>query len=95
MVIADFNVKRITIFKAKTYPPLIVDRNRMLAFPITFQCMQSISRRRSQVLKFRSEVHILELSSRSLRNVCWKSLGLASLVEVFGTPISKGLDHAA
>jgi hypothetical protein len=46
MVVTDLNVVRITILEAKTYPPLIIDRNRVLAFPITLQRVESISWRR-------------------------------------------------
>ena len=34
VVIADLNVVRIAVNESKTYPPLIIDRDRVLTLPI-------------------------------------------------------------
>jgi hypothetical protein len=77
VVITDLNVICITVFKAKTYPPLIVDRNRILAFPVTFQRMEAIAWRRAQVFKCGSEVHVLKFSRRPFRDICREVLCLS------------------
>ena len=42
MIINDFNVKYIAIFKAKTYAPLVINANTPLTGTITRQCFQSV-----------------------------------------------------
>jgi len=93
MVVTDLNVICIAILEAKTYAPLIIDRNRMLAFTIARQFMQSISRRRSKIFQDGGKIDILQLSRRALRNICCKATGLTGFIQVPGTLVSKRLDH--
>jgi hypothetical protein len=69
MVIADFNVVRVTIHKPETDPPLIVDGNRMLALSITFKRVQTIARGRPQIAQIGRQVDVLKLTRRSPGNV--------------------------
>jgi hypothetical protein len=46
VVITDLNVICVTILESKTYPPLIVDGNRVLTFPVTLQRVEAIPGRR-------------------------------------------------
>lgn len=40
MIIHNFHIERISTFKAKTHPPLIVDADTVLADPVAFQRFQ-------------------------------------------------------
>jgi hypothetical protein len=93
MVVADFNVIRVAIFKPETDPPLIVNGDRMLPFPIAFQPMQPIARWISQVIQRCSEIHVLKFARCPLCNVWREPLRLTRFVKLFRAPVSEGLDH--
>jgi hypothetical protein len=69
MVIADFNVICVTIFKPEPDPPLIVDGNRILSLSIPFKRMQPIAWRISQIIEPCCEIHVPKLASRALCNI--------------------------
>jgi hypothetical protein len=94
MVVADFNVIRVAIFKTKTDSPLIINGDRMLPFSITFQRVQPIARWTSQVIQRCSEIHILKLTSCPLCNVWREPLGLPRFEKLFREPVSEGPNHA-
>ena len=94
MVVTDLNVICIAILEAKTYAPLIIDRNRMLAFTIAGQFMQSISRRRSKIFQGGGKIDIFQLSRRTLRNICCKAGGFAGFIQVLSALVGKCLDHS-
>ena len=95
MVIAELDVVRLTLNKAETDPPLIVDGDRVLAFSVPFQCMESIAGRHSKVVKARGDVHGLELPQRAPRKVRRDTTRPAGDEERLGTAVGKGLDHGS
>jgi len=66
----------------------------MLPFSITFQRVQPIARRTSQVIQRCSEIHILKLTSCPLCNVWREPLRLTRFVKLFRATISEGFDHS-
>jgi hypothetical protein len=44
VVIGDFDLVGVAIFPIKTYSPLIIDSDAVLAFPIAMQPFQAIAR---------------------------------------------------
>lgn len=46
MIICDFNIIHIAIAPFETYPPLVVDSYAVLAFPVAFQNLKLIARRK-------------------------------------------------
>ena len=94
MIICHHNVVRIAIFKPKANSPLIVDGNRILASPVSFQFMEPIARRDLQVSQVRSEIKIFQLSQRPLPDSRREPLRPATLVQLLRTLVGKGLDHA-
>jgi hypothetical protein len=70
VIITNLDVISIAVFKPKTDPPLIIDRNRMLTLPVALQRVEPISWRRSQVLERACQIYIFELSGCSLRYTC-------------------------
>jgi hypothetical protein len=93
VVIAKLNVVCIPIHEAKTNPPLIVYRNRILALSISRKRMEPVTGRHSEVIEARSEINILELSSGSLCHVSWHAFPFARGVEFLSTPVCERLDH--
>jgi hypothetical protein len=50
VVVHDFNIKSISIQPAKADPPLVIDANAVLTFPVSMQDFQAVSGRRTQKL---------------------------------------------
>jgi hypothetical protein len=80
MVVAELDVVRVPIRESKADAPLIVHRDRILASSIPGQRMEPITGWNTQVVEAHGKIDILELSSRSLRNVGWHPPGLARAV---------------
>ena len=93
VVVADFNVIRITIFKSETDSPLIIDCDRILALSLTLQRVKSVTWWTPEVVQPRGEIDVLEFTRSSLRDIRRKPLGLARLVERLRPTISKRLYH--
>lgn len=93
MVVAELDVVRVPIRESKADAPLIVHRDRILASSIPGQRMEPITGWNTQVVNARSKIDILELSSRSLRNVWWDPPRFAKGVQLLGTTISERLYH--
>jgi hypothetical protein len=61
MVIADLNLKRVTIFKSETNAPLIINSYGVLPFTIIRELMQFVSRWNLKVIETSSQIHIFQL----------------------------------
>ena len=64
MVVNDRNAFRAILAPAKTYSPLAVDANAVLAFPIAFQRFKPIRRWRQQVPQLRRIIQHLQFTCR-------------------------------
>jgi hypothetical protein len=76
----------------KTDSPLIVNANRVLAFPIASQRFQLISRRRGQDAKFCGCVHLQQLAQRDPLE-CTEAFGMLIMKECFGFLAAEALNH--
>jgi hypothetical protein len=65
MVVYDFNVVRFGAAPAETDAPLIIDPDTVLPGAITFQFLQSIPRRHSQVIKAIGRVEQKQLAQHN------------------------------
>jgi hypothetical protein len=61
VVIDYLNVKSVTLTPPKTYPPLPVDPNAVLALAIAFQRLELIRARNRKVFQVSSRVELLQL----------------------------------
>lgn len=95
MVVADFDVKRVAVFESKADSPLIVDRYRVLPLSIASQRVESVSRRRTQIVEPLGQIDVFEFPCCASSNVLWKPACFAGLVQVLGTPIGKGLNQSS
>ena len=64
VVIDDLHVARIGIDPSETDPPLIIDPNAMLTFPVTGKSFQTISRNGSQISERRCGMELVQFSLR-------------------------------
>jgi hypothetical protein len=69
MIISDFYFVYIAISEAKTDSPLIVDGNGELAFPVSFQGVEAIARRRLQVVQAGGQVDVFQTSDCPSQNI--------------------------
>jgi hypothetical protein len=64
MVIGYFHVKSVTLPPSKTNPPLIVDPNTVLSFPVSFESLQTVAWKSCEVLQRQSARQKQKFSSR-------------------------------
>lgn len=95
MVVADFDVVRITVYEPKTNAPLIVHGNGVLAFAVIFQCMKVIAWWHFQVAQRRRQVDVLEFTGSSPGHVGREPGRLARQVQLSGAFVGECLDHRA
>ena len=95
MVVAELDVVRIPVNEAKTNSPLVVYRNRILALSISCKRVKPITRGNPEILKARREIHIFQLSSRSLCDVSWNTPPFSRRVQLLSAVISERLYHQA
>jgi hypothetical protein len=71
VVIAQFNVERVTICEAKAHSPLVVDGHGVLPRPIARQRMKAVTRRNPEIVEPNREIHVLQFPHRALQDV-WR-----------------------
>ena len=93
VVIREFNIVGIPIFKSKTYAPLVIDGNGILPFPFPFQFMKSIARGHLQILQPSRVIDIFQPPYCPPTIIWWKSFRFPCLVQFQCVPVGKSLDH--
>src|SRR5688572_10706009 len=94
VIIDDFNTLGIPVFSPfKTNPPLLVDANAVLPFSVALQQLQSIGRRRFQIIQAPCSMQVLELAPRRLLNVMRQRMRPYSPENLLGFPASKARNH--
>jgi len=78
MIVYDFHVFRASTRPTKAYSPLIVDSDRVLAFPIRFQRFKPVRWRNSQSVEREGCIQHTELAARDRKYVGWEALGTLS-----------------
>lgn len=62
VIIRNFDIVSITFNEPEADPPLIVDRDRVLSFPVSPELVESIAQRNPKVIQTRRQVDVLQLS---------------------------------
>ncbi len=93
MIVAELNIVRIAILESKAETPLIVDGDRMLANPVTFQQVQPIAWGHQQVWEAKCRVDCFQLPQCAPGHVGRDTLRLPGTEELFGRAVGEGLDH--
>lgn len=94
MVVAELDVMRVAVGEPEADPPLIIDRNGMLARTISLQRVQPVPWWYTQIRELRGDVHGFKLPKDSPSDVRRQSLGLSGAEEFLGLAIGEGLDHS-
>ena len=64
MVVDDLDVPGFAITPYETDPPLVVDANAVLLFPITSQALQAVARREPQIVQAGGRIEHSQFSER-------------------------------
>jgi hypothetical protein len=94
VVVADLDVVGVAVLEAKADPPLVVDRNGMLAGSISGEGVEPIAPRYPQILETDRQIEILELSDGAPPDVRRPAGRPSRGVQRSGVSIREGLDHA-
>lgn len=92
MIVDDLDAMGVTVMPNEADTPTIVDPDAVLSSTIAFQPLQSIARRRFQILQADGSVQHIELPNRDLRD---RSKGRHGnpREEPFRSAILEALDH--
>ena len=69
MIIRNLDIVRAVSFKSEADAPLFVNTDTPLSGPFTFQRLQVVGRRESEILKFHSSVNLSESGNRPLLDI--------------------------
>jgi len=88
MVVDYLDFVRIAIAPYKANPPLVINADAVLSFPVPAHLLQSIAGRRRQIAQFRCAVQLSELASRDRLN-CAEATAWLPSVKPFGVGTTK------
>ena len=80
MIVAEFDIVRITLVETKTNAPLIVHGNRVLSHPIILQGVQAIARWDPKVVETQCDMQRFQLTCIASRDTCQLSMDRLSSV---------------
>src|SRR5262245_46639161 len=69
VVVDDFDMCRFSFIPNKANPPLVIDPDRILSFPVCLQRFQPVARRNTQISKHPRLIQQTELSQGHVLNV--------------------------
>lgn len=94
MIIHDHDVFSTYVRPTEAKAKLLVNTNAVLAFAVSFQSFQSISRRNSQIVELARDLQLPQLASRHGRDIR-KSPDTRALGKCLRIGTLKRLDHGA
>jgi len=92
MIVANFHVISVPVAPYKTYPPLIVNANAMLSFPIAFESFQPVARKDRQIFQNLGSIQVLQFSPGHVSDIRWRS-GLYAIKKLFSLFVLEALYH--
>ncbi|SUS07460.1 hypothetical protein DF3PB_440017 [uncultured Defluviicoccus sp.] len=95
VVIHDLNIDCIAIAPNETDPPLIVDADAVLTCAVSSQALQTVTRRRPQVIEGAGVMELDELPLADRQDVLRHTLDEPSLPGSARGLIAERLDHGA
>ena len=93
MIIGNFNLLSISIPPHKTYSPLVIDPDAMLAFAVTLQGFEPIGRGNTQIIQRLGIVEHTQFAPGNLLNVPRQTPRYLAAPNLFGFSVLKFLDH--
>src|SRR6185503_19408806 len=68
MIIDDFDIPRVSIFKPEAQPPLVVDPDGPLTLTVSLQFLQPITRRCPHIVQKNALIELVELTQSHFSN---------------------------
>src|SRR5882757_8133642 len=93
VVVDDFDMRRSSLIPDETYPPLIVDPDRMLPLPVRLQGFKSIARWNAEIAEYPSLIQKTNFSECSVLNICRQLSAPPTGPDHLGFRIGEVLDH--
>jgi hypothetical protein len=93
VVIGNLHVVGVSLREAKDDTPLIVNGNRVLAFPRTGECVESIAWWHSQIIKTNSQINIFQPAKRSLNDLGRNPFRCPGPEKLTSVLVGEGFDH--
>ena len=93
MVIRDFDIEGVTFQEAEADPPLVVDRNGVLALSVASQLVKPVPWWHLEIIQRRGQMDVFELASRPLDDIRWQPFGPSSHEQILCVPVCKRPDH--
>ena len=94
MVIDDLNIKRVAFHEAKADAPLAVDSDTPSALAITLKSLQTVRRRRLEVINVRSRIELCKPHHRSSANLRRQASAVTCRIKPRSLRIGKRLNHS-
>jgi len=94
VIIGDLHLVCIAVLPDKTYPPLFVDTNAVLAFTVSLQFFEPVTRWYLQILKVLCVAEQPQFPQGGLLYVCWQFPRWGTVEDLPGLFIPEGFDHA-
>lgn len=95
MIIGNFNLLGISIPPHKTYSPLVIDPDAMLAFAVTLQGFEPISGGNTQIIKRLGIVEHTQFAPGDLLNVPRQTPRYLTAPDLFGFSVPESRDHVS
>jgi hypothetical protein len=93
VVVNDLYIIGVAILPTETNAPLVIDTDTILAAPSTFEFLQSIARRYSQIGQCLSGVQRDELSQHTSEKICRKPPDWLAAEQALRVPIREAFNH--
>jgi hypothetical protein len=93
VIVGDLHIEGITVFPSEADPPLVVDPDAVLSFPIAGKLLQTIPGRNSQVAQRISRVEHEELPQGRAVNTLRKAPRALAIEDSLGLRVSKAPNH--
>jgi hypothetical protein len=86
-------MRRSSFIPNKTYPPLIVDADGVLALPISFQGLKPVTGRYAKICEYPGLIQKTKLPERDVLDVSWQSTAPPTGPDQLCFGIGKTLNH--
>jgi len=93
VIVGDLNIKGITVLPSEADPPLVVDPDAVLTFPIAGQLLETIPGWNSQVAQRISRVEHEELPQGRAVNTLREPSRALAIEDPLGLRVSKAPNH--
>jgi hypothetical protein len=95
VVVAEFDIVRVSVLPAEADPPLVVHANAVLSFAVARKCLEPVARRDTQIVEAKSGVYEKEFSMCPPLNVRWEPPRALPSEDLLGLRIPEAPDHGS